>query len=183
MACPYHPNPTGSTPEESSEKHLEEIPQPRQQLFGLVGNLTDIDPSFPAKSLWELSRLYGPIYKLRLKSDLVVLGSQKLVNEMGDEDRFEKEPGGVLGEVRALTKDGLFTAYPSEPNWWKAHRILVPVFGPMSIRKMFPEMLDISTQLVQKWERQGPDHVIDTSDDLTRLGKYSPVRKVCLGLY
>ena len=31
-----------------------------------------------------------------------------------------------------------------------AHRILIPAFGPLSIRNMFPGMVDIATQLVEK---------------------------------
>jgi cytochrome P450/NADPH-cytochrome P450 reductase len=52
-------------------------------------------------------------------------------------------------------------------NWWKAHRILMPVFGPLPVRKMFPEMLDMISQMVLKWDRYGPDNEIVTSDDFT----------------
>jgi len=34
---------------------------------------------------------------------------------------------------------------------------------------MFPEMLDISSQLILKWDRMGPDHDVDVADDFTRL--------------
>ena len=37
----------------------------------------------------------------------------------------------------------------------------------MGIRKMLPEMLDISYQMIAKWERLGPDHEIVASDDFT----------------
>jgi len=37
----------------------------------------------------------------------------------------------------------------------------------MSIRKMFPGMLDIASQLVLKWDRMGPDYTIDTADQFT----------------
>ena len=71
--------------------------------------------------------LYGPIFKLKLGEDRIFIGSQELVNEVCDQDKFAKVPGGVLEEVRALTGDGLFTAFKGEMNWWKAHRLLVPV--------------------------------------------------------
>lgn len=45
----------------------------------------------------------------------------------------------------------------------------MPVFGPLKIRQMFPEMMDIASQLVLKWDRLGPDHDINISDDFTRL--------------
>lgn len=56
-----------------------------------------------------------------------------------------------------------------EPNWGKAHRVLIPAFGPLSIRGMFDEMHDISTQLAMKIARHGPQTAIDASDDFTRL--------------
>jgi cytochrome P450/NADPH-cytochrome P450 reductase len=32
-----------------------------------------------------------------------------------------------------------------------AHRVLMPLFGPLKIRDMFADMLDISEQLCLKW--------------------------------
>jgi cytochrome P450/NADPH-cytochrome P450 reductase len=76
------------------------------------------------------------------------VSSQELVNEICDEKRFRKIVGGPLKEIRAFAGDGLFTAqtFPpdqAEPNWGKAHRILMPAFGPQSIQSMLPNMLDI----------------------------------------
>jgi cytochrome P450 / NADPH-cytochrome P450 reductase len=34
---------------------------------------------------------------------------------------------------------------------------------------MFEKMLDISSQMVLKWDRQGPEHEINCADDYTRL--------------
>jgi cytochrome P450/NADPH-cytochrome P450 reductase len=153
----------------------EPIPQPPQHLFGLLGNLPDINPSFPLESVWKLSDIYGPIVKLNLRKEIIVLSNQKFINEVCDEERFEKFPTPALQEVRALLGDGLFTAYITEKNWWKAHRLLIPAFGPLGIQKMFPDMLDIGSQMVMKWDRQGPDHDIDCSDDLTRLGMCSSI--------
>lgn len=34
---------------------------------------------------------------------------------------------------------------------------------------MFPQMIDICSQLVLRWDRFGPNHSIDVSDDFTRL--------------
>lgn len=43
----------------------------------------------------------------------------------------------------------------------------MPVFGPLAVKKMFPEMLDIAGQMILKWDRDGPDHDIAISDDFT----------------
>lgn len=106
---------------------LEDIPQPPEHLFGLLGNIPDIDPAFPIRSFWNLAELYGPIFKVNIVGPRVFVGTQELVNEIFDEDRFTKVPSRALVEIRALTGDGLFTAYIDEMNWWKAHRLLVPV--------------------------------------------------------
>lgn len=54
-----------------------------------------------------------------------------------------------------------------EQNWQKAHRICMPAFGPLSIRKMFPQMQDMISQMVLRWDRLGPDNEISCSDDFT----------------
>lgn len=56
-----------------------------------------------------------------------------------------------------------------EVNWEIAHRVLMPAFGPLSIRGMFDEMHDIASQLALKWARYGPDESIMVTDDFTRL--------------
>jgi cytochrome P450/NADPH-cytochrome P450 reductase len=45
----------------------------------------------------------------------------------------------------------------------------MPVFGPMGIRKMFGGMMDITTQMLLRWDRFGSDHEITCGDDFTRL--------------
>lgn len=85
--------------------------------------------------------ILGPIFKVSLgtgKPDRVVVCSAELLNEICDEKRFAKNPtAGGLSQVRNLTGDGLFTALDGEENWALAHRILMPVLGPMSIGNMF----------------------------------------------
>lgn len=63
----------------------------------------------------------------------------------------------------------LTQARPEEPNWGIAHRVLMPAFGPMSIKGMFDEMHDIASQLAMKWARHGPETPIMVTDDFTRL--------------
>jgi cytochrome P450/NADPH-cytochrome P450 reductase len=135
-----------------------------------------MDPEFPSRAIERLADLYGEIYQVVLGSRVIVVSSRALIDEVSDQDRFHKDIGPTLNEVRALTGDGLFTSahedgyiLKREPNWWKAHRLLVPAFGPLGLRKMFDDMLDISSQMILRWDRMGPDHAIDASDDFTRL--------------
>lgn len=69
---------------------LEEIPEPPQQYFGLLGHIPDIDPSFPLRSFWNMMELYGPIFKMNLGAPRLVVGNQELINEVCDQERFKK---------------------------------------------------------------------------------------------
>lgn len=83
----------------------------------------------------------GPIYQLTLGGRRIVfLSSHEFINEIADEKRYQKKVAGALGQVRNGVKDGLFTAHKGEENWAIAHRILIPAFGPLSIRGMFDQM-------------------------------------------
>lgn len=66
------------------------------------------------------------------------MSTLELADEVFDEERFTKIVSAGLAEIRNGAHDGLFTAhYPGEENWAVAHRVLVPAFGPLSIRGMF----------------------------------------------
>jgi cytochrome P450 / NADPH-cytochrome P450 reductase len=86
-----------------------------------------------------------------------------------DDTKFEKFVSGPLYEVRNMAGPGLFTAFTHEKEWKLAHKLLLPVFGPLGIQKMFPEMLDITSQMLMKWQRLGDGAVIDPVDAFTRL--------------
>ncbi|EIN10223.1 cytochrome P450 oxidoreductase OrdA-like protein [Punctularia strigosozonata HHB-11173 SS5] len=144
------------------------IPQPPAIPF--LGNIRDIDQVVPARSFSLLAKQYGGIFKLAFAGDEVIfISSYELQNELSDEKRFEKAVRGPLEEIRAGAGDGLFTAYLTEPNWGKAHRLLMPAFGTVALRGMFDDMMDVCSQLLLKWERFGPTHVIDPIEDYTRL--------------
>ncbi|KAI0535776.1 cytochrome P450 [Xylaria digitata] len=143
MECPYKPGGSAVTQQGHSVNEGAIVPIPQPPLHWFTRNLPEMDPSFPVSAFWRLAAIYGDIFKLDLVArKAVVISSYELINEVMDESRFRKNPTGPLKELRALLGDGLFTAYWNEHNWHKAHRILMPVFGPMQIRKMFPDMVD-----------------------------------------
>jgi cytochrome P450/NADPH-cytochrome P450 reductase len=147
---------------------LEPIPQPPGHL--LLGNLPEMRGEMPILHLADLSKTYGPIFRLDLAGrSLIPLSNFELVNEVCDDHRFDKFPGPAIKEARFVVGDGLLTAWTHEPNWKKAHNILIPSFGSMAIRSYLPEMGDIATQLVKKWSRLNPDQDIDVAADMTRL--------------
>ncbi|KAG6017145.1 hypothetical protein E4U43_002204 [Claviceps pusilla] len=147
----------------------EAVPIPQPPGLPLVGNLGEFTSS-PVQDLTRLADTYGPIFRLNLVSrSTVIVSSNELVNEICDEKRFHKTLQATLRIVREGVHDGLFTAHDDEPNWGKAHRILTPAFGPLSIRGMFDEMHDIASQLCMKLARHGSQTSFNASDDFTRL--------------
>ena len=92
------------------------IPQPPTHAYGFLGNLPDIDPSFALKSIRHLSELYGQVYQLDLLSrKVIVVSSYELAHEVCDDEHYEKTVAGPTKELRALSKDALFTAHNHEP--------------------------------------------------------------------
>lgn len=78
--------------------------------------------------------------------------------------------------MRSFAGDGLFTARESEPNWTLAHRILVPAFGPVAIKKMQPQMCDIVAQMLMSWEHHA-GKPFEAADHFTRLTFVSGEKK------
>ncbi|SJK98069.1 related to bifunctional P-450:NADPH-P450 reductase [Armillaria ostoyae] len=145
------------------------IPQPPTVPF--LGNTRDLDRNVPIQSFILLAKTYGEIYQLGLLGGrkMISINSHALANEVSDDKRFMKSFTPALYEVRNLVGDGLFTALGDESNWGIAHRILMPAFGTISVRGMLDDMKDICGQLLLKWERFGPNGVIDPATDFTRV--------------
>ncbi|KDQ16559.1 hypothetical protein BOTBODRAFT_173064 [Botryobasidium botryosum FD-172 SS1] len=144
------------------------IPSPPGIPF--VGNIHDIENEVPLRSVHLLAQKYGPIFQLNiLGTTMVWCNTHELLDEICDEKRFHKLVAGPLHQIRNGAGDGLFTAMHGEKSWALAHKLLMPAFGPVMIRNMFADMLDIGSQLILKWERHGPNYVINPTDDFTRL--------------
>lgn len=151
-----------------STENFARIPQPPEKF--LLENLLDLSATSPIQDMVRLAREYGPIYRLEMRGRVaIVLSGYELVNEVCDEKRFDKSIRGALRLVRRFSGDGLFTSKTEEPNWSKAHNILLPNFGHRAMQSYHAMMLDIAEQLVLKWERLNDDDEIDVSADMTRL--------------
>ena len=152
-----------------SKQTLETIPQP--PVWPVIGNIpTMLGSEGLLDRLAELAREYGPIYQLTLPGrQPVILSNYELVNEVCEEARFRKKLSQPLQTIREFAGDGLFTAYNDEPNWRKAHHILLPAFSFGAMRNYFSMMLEIAEQLLGKWERLNRDDALDVSDEMTRL--------------
>jgi cytochrome P450/NADPH-cytochrome P450 reductase len=151
-----------------STNRLSPIPHPPTK--PVVGNMLSLDSTAPVQHLVRLTRELGPIFWLDMMgAPLVIVSGHDLVEELSDEKRFDKAVRGSLRRVRAVGGDGLFTADTSEPNWSKAHNILLQPFGNRAMQSYHPSMVDIADQLVKKWERLNGDEEIDVVHDMTAL--------------
>ena len=145
-------------------------PIPRPPVKPVVGNMLSLDSNAPVQHLVRLTKELGPIYWLDMMgAPLVIVSGHDLIEELSDEKRFDKAVRGSLRRVRAVGGDGLFTADTNEPNWSKAHNILLQPFGNRAMTSYHPSMVDIAEQLVKKWERLNADEEIDVVHDMTAL--------------
>ena len=152
----------------ASTNRLSPIPHPPTK--PVVGNMLSLDSTAPVQHLVRLTKELGPIFWLDMMgAPLVIVSGHDLVAELSDEKRFDKAVRGSLRRVRAVGGDGLFTADTSEPNWSKAHSILLQPFGNRAMQSYHPSMVDIADQLVKKWERLNGDEEIDVVHDMTAL--------------
>ncbi len=152
----------------ASTNRLSPIPHPPTK--PVVGNMLSLDSNAPTQNLARLAKELGPIFWLDMMgTPLVVVSGPDLVDELSDEKRFDKAVKGSLRRVRAVAGDGLFTAYTNEPNWSKAHNILMQPFGNRAMQSYHPSMVDVAEQLVKKWERLNADDEIDVVHDMTAL--------------
>lgn len=129
----------------------DKIPSPPG--FPLIGNVLDIQNEVPTKGFEDLIDIYGPIIRLNLfGKELTAVANVSLVEEVCDETRFWKAQSENAADLKKNqeTPNGIFVA-PSEEDWdWQmAHRILMPAFGPLSVERMFDEMVSFSIRIAR----------------------------------
>ncbi|MFI5498117.1 bifunctional cytochrome P450/NADPH--P450 reductase [Nocardia asteroides] len=154
---------------DTSVGRLEAIPQ--RPALPLVGHALTFPGGMDGlyRMMKEVKDL-GPIYRVRFfDTEMVVVGGLDLVEELSDETRFRKNVHNDLVEVRQIAGDGLFTAFDHEPNWRKAHDILMPAFSLGAMRGYHATMLDVARSLIGKWDRLAGVRAVDVPDDMTRL--------------
>ena len=156
-----------------------EIPSPRG--WPIVGNLLQIPRSRLTQHLLQTSRDFEGIFQLNLAGRRVpFIYSAELVAELCDQTRFRKVVAPPLSFLRNMTGDGLFTAQSDNPNWGKAHRIILSAFSQSAMKSYFDQMREVAEQLITKWEQQGPNKDITVTEDMTRFTLES-VAQCCFG--
>ncbi|WP_283136021.1 cytochrome P450 [Rhizohabitans arisaemae] len=134
-----------------------------------VGQALSIPMDQQVDYLVRQARARGPAYKLGFFGrELTIVSGLDLVTELCDETRFRKNVHDDLVNLRELAGDGLFTAFNHEPNWLKAHDLLLPAFSLGAMRGYHARMLQVAGKLLDTWDRAG-DTPVDVAADMTRL--------------
>lgn len=146
-----------------------EIPPPPGRL-PLIGDLLSANPNEPVQEAMQLARDLGPIFTRKFfGNEIVFIADPDLVAELSDEQRFAKNVGLGVENLRSVGGDGLFTAYNSEPNWRRAHDVLLPAFALSSMRTYHPIMCDVANELITYWDTFVDDQPVDVTADMTKL--------------
>ncbi|MDX3864605.1 bifunctional cytochrome P450/NADPH--P450 reductase [Streptomyces europaeiscabiei] len=146
-------------------------PIPQRPGLPLVGSAFDIpSDSIPLFHVMKEAKELGPLFKLSVFGHEVTFASGlDLVTELADETRFRKNVHDVLETLRGLAGDGLITAHNDEPNWRKAHDVLMPAFSLGAMRGYHATMLKVARELIGKWDQAVGAEPVDVGDDMTRL--------------
>ncbi|KAL8286087.1 hypothetical protein RB600_010191 [Gaeumannomyces tritici] len=146
----------------------QKIPGPTA--YPLIGSIPHLDLKAPFESMLAIQKEYGPIFQMIFAGKREIsICTRELAHEVCDETRWHKLVMSGVSTLRQVVQDALFTAHHGNRQWGVTHRILRPIFGPLSIRGMFGEMRDCAEQLCLKWARHGPEERIDLAQDYTRL--------------
>jgi cytochrome P450 len=115
----------------------------------------------PQGDIFEFTFL-GARYAVAVGADIVA--------DLNDEKRFCKHLGPEIVALRILGGDGLFTAHNHEPNWHRAHQLLMPAFTQAAMRRYHPTMVDVGAQMLAAWDAHADnDTWVDVSHDTTRM--------------
>lgn len=144
------------------------LPHPPRRI-PLLGDVLAFRADTPSQSAVELAEL-GPIFEFQvLGARYVVAAGADAVTDLNDETRFCKHVGPDIEALRIVGGDGLFTAYNDEPNWRRAHDLLMPAFSQAAMRRYHSVMLDVTEELTARWDGRADDgRPVDVSADTTR---------------
>jgi cytochrome P450 len=128
------------------------IPHPRFRL-PVLGDLFTVDFASPVLGTTDKLRKSGDgILEQRIFAlSAIALADTALIDEVNDETAWQKHVGPLIHKMRVTLGDGLFTAYNDEPNWRKAHNILMPAFTKTAMKNYHDDMTDTVKELIEAW--------------------------------
>ncbi|MET0898699.1 MAG: cytochrome P450, partial [Mycobacterium sp.] len=156
----------------SSGRPLQDVrvPHPPRRV-PLLGDVLAFRGDDITHSITDLASRLGPIFEFAfLGAHYVVAAGADVVAELNDETRFCKHLGPDMVALRVMGGDGLFTAHNDEPNWRKAHTLLMPAFTQSAMRRYHTVMLDAAAELTESWDAcAATGETVDVSADTTRV--------------
>ncbi|AOW93501.1 cytochrome P450 [Rhodococcus sp. WMMA185] len=145
------------------------IPHPRWRV-PVLGDVFGLSIRTPLQNSMEAGRPLGPIFERRVFGiRFVFVSGSEMVAELSDDSRFGKHLAPGVDSLREIGGDGLFTAYDHEPNWDKAHHLLVPAFTKSAMRSYHDTMLDVAGELTEHWDQFVDGGAVDVSSDMTKV--------------
>jgi cytochrome P450 len=145
------------------------IPHPRWRV-PLLGDVIGASPKRIVRDSIRIGRELGPIFRRKfLGFELVFASGSELVDELVDQSRFAPARGPGVKYLRNIAGDGLFTAYNHEPNWQRAHDILMPAFTQKAMRAYHSTMLAVADELIESWDCRVGRAPVDVAADMTKL--------------
>ena len=113
----------------ATQHDVDEIPGPKG--VPVLGNMFDVPADRTIQTAMELVREFGPMVRLRTPvGDRFIASGLDMIDDLCDDERFDKLVGDGQKAVRSFGPSaGLFTSDTDDPNWSKAHNILLPNFS------------------------------------------------------
>lgn len=143
----------------------------------IIGDARSIRVGKPTQSLTKIASTLGPLFEVEsFGIRYVVAAGADVIRDLNDESRFCKHLGPELDALRVLGGDGLFTAQTDEPNWLVAHNLLMPAFSQAAMRGYHDDMLDVTAELIARWDAAAGRRSVDVPADTTRATLESVVR-------
>ncbi|CDO27799.1 cytochrome P450 [Mycolicibacterium porcinum] len=154
---------------QTSPEQYPKLPHPPRRV-PLLGDLFGMQPDSSMQNAMSMAEL-GPVCEFRfLGARYVVAAGADAVADLNDEARFCKHVGPDIEALRIVGGDGLFTAYNHEPNWHKAHQLLMPAFSQAAMRRYHGVMFDVADELTDRWDQRADrGETVDVSADTTRV--------------
>ncbi|WP_082972509.1 cytochrome P450 [Mycobacterium sp. 1245852.3] len=131
--------------------HSAPIPHPPFRM-PFIGDIFTVDFVKPAQALARQACELGGIFEQRVFGHpAIIISDTSLIDELNDEKVWEKHVGHVIRKLRPIGGDGLFTAYNDEPNWSKAHNILMPAFTRAAMLNYHDSIIHTVQELINTW--------------------------------
>ncbi|TMS52613.1 cytochrome P450 [Mycobacterium sp. DBP42] len=153
----------------SAGRQYPKLPHPPRRV-PLLGDVLSLQAGSSMQNAMGMAEL-GQVCEFRfLGARYVVAAGADAVADLNDETRFCKHVGPDIEALRVVGGDGLFTAYNDEPNWHKAHQLLLPAFSQAAMRRYHGVMFDVADELTDRWDQRADlGDTVDVSADTTRV--------------